>query len=273
MNERMGALPWVAHTQHDLAKMLHERDRPGDRESAVGLLHAASATCAKLGMVALGRKVADVLATLGVLAAGPEERTTLPADASTGTFRREGEYWSIAFDGDAFRARDSKGIRYLAHLLGTPGREIHALELVAAIEGHSPERRRPDAAMTVAAGNAGEVLDERAKTEYRQRLRDLESELAEAEDWNDPERASRIREEIDFLARELGAAVGLGGRDRKSASNAERARVNVTRAIRSALDRIVEHSPSLGRHLATTVRTGTFCSYQPDQRAPVSWST
>jgi len=273
MNERMGALPWVAHTQHDLANMLHVRDRPGDRESAVGLLYEASATCVELGMVALGRKVAAVLGALGVLAAGPEERTTLPADASTGTFRREGEYWSIAFDGDAFRARDSKGIRYLAHLLGTPGREIHALELVAAIEGHSPERRRPDAAMTVAASNAGEFLDDRAKTEYRQRLRDLESELAEAEDWNDPERASRIREEIDFLARELGAAVGLGGRDRKAASNAERARVNVTRAIRSALDRIVEHSPSLGRHLGTTVRTGTFCSYQPDPRAPVSWST
>ena len=89
--------------------------------------------------------------------------------------------------------------------------------------------------LTVAAGNAGEVLDERAKTEYRQRLRDLKSELAEAEDWNDPERASlNSAEEIDSLVRELGAAVGLGGRDRKAASHAERARVNVTRAIRSA---------------------------------------
>ncbi|MGH2489813.1 MAG: transcriptional regulator, partial [Candidatus Limnocylindria bacterium] len=98
-------------------------------------------------------------------------------------------------------------------------------------------------------------------------------ELAEAEEWQDPERASRLRQEIDFLARELGAAVGLGGRDRRAASNAERARVSVTRTIKAALDRIGEHSPSLGSHLAATVRTGTFCSYQPDPRVPVTWSS
>jgi hypothetical protein len=103
-------------------------------------------------------------------------------------------------------------------------------------------------------------------------LLDLEAELSEAEEWNDPERASHLREERDFLARELAAAVGLGGRDRIAASNAERARVNVTRAIRSALDRIQEHSPPLGRHLAATVRTGSFCSYQPDALSTVSWS-
>jgi tetratricopeptide (TPR) repeat protein len=273
MNERMGARPWVAHTQYDLATMLHVRDRPGERETAVGLLHAAAATCAELGMVALGRKVADLLGALGVLAAEPEEHRPVPTAASTSSFRREGEYWSVAFDGDAFRLRDSKGLRYLAHLLVAPGREIHALELVAAVEGHARERRRSDPELVVDASDAGEALDARAKAEYRERLRELESELAEAEDWNDPERASRIQEEIDFLARELGAAVGLGGRDRKAASNAERARVNVTRAIKAAMDRISEHSPSLGRHLATTVRTGTFCAYEPDARVPVSWST
>jgi hypothetical protein len=65
--------------------------------------------------------------------------------------------------------------------------------------------------------------------------------------------------------------VGLGGRDRRAASSAERARVNVTRAIRAALGRIAEHSPALGRHLEATVRTGTFCSYVPDPRLPLTW--
>ena len=123
------------------------------------------------------------------------------------------------------------------------------------------------------AAQATNVLDEHAKAEYATRLRELESELEEAESWNDHERASRLEEEIDFLARELGAAVGLGGRDRLAASDAERARVNVTRAIKATLERIAEHSPSLGRHLAVTVRTGTFCSYQPDPRVPVTWSS
>jgi hypothetical protein len=38
----------------------------------------------------------------------------------------------------------------------------------------------------------------------------------------------------DFLVAELARAVGLGGRDRRAASHAERARLNATRAIRAA---------------------------------------
>ena len=48
--------------------------------------------------------------------------------------------------------------------------------------------------------------------------------------------------------------------------------VNLTRAIKAALDRIEAESPALGAHLRTTVRTGTFCSYTPDPRAPITWA-
>jgi hypothetical protein len=65
--------------------------------------------------------------------------------------------------------------------------------------------------------------------------------------------------------------VGLGGRDRSTASNAERARVSVTRAIRSAIERIGEQNPALGTHLDAAIRTGTYCSYRPDPRAPMAW--
>jgi DNA-binding PadR family transcriptional regulator len=189
------------------------------------------------------------------------------------TFRREGEYWSIAFHSDAFRLRDSKGLRHLSVLLAAPGREFHSLELVVTARGDTRPEGHGPAELSSGTGDAGEILDERAKTEYRYRLRDLESELAEAENWNDSERVARLREEIDFLARELGAAVGLGGRDRRAASAAERARVNVTRAIKAALERIAKQSPTLGRHLSVTIRTGTFCAYQPDPRVPVTWSS
>jgi non-specific serine/threonine protein kinase len=120
-------------------------------------------------------------------------------------------------------------------------------------------------------GDAGEILDPRAKAQYRRRLEDLREALEEAERFNDRERAARARAEIEFLSQELASAVGLGGRDRKAASAVERARLNVTLAIRAALRRIAEHSPSLGRHLQTTLRTGKFCSYTPDPRVPISW--
>ena len=78
---------------------------------------------------------------------------------------------------------------------------------------------------------------------------------------------------MQFLADQLAAAVGLGGRDRRAGSPAERARVNITRAIRAALARIRAHSPALAGHLDATIHTGTFCSYAPDPRAPITWRT
>ena len=124
-----------------------------------------------------------------------------------------------------------------------------------------------------ALGSSGPLLDAAAKAAYRQRLADLRSDLAEAEAWNDPERAERSQTEIDALTRELAAATGLGGRDRTAGSAAERARVSVTRAIRAALARIAEQSPALGSHFEATIRTGTYCSYHPDPRAPIGWQS
>jgi len=78
-------------------------------------------------------------------------------------------------------------------------------------------------------------------------------------------------EEIEFLGRELARATGPGGRDRKAGSWAEKARVNVTRRIKTAIAKIAEQHCSLGRYLATTIKTGNFCCYEPDPRIPVVW--
>jgi hypothetical protein len=117
------------------------------------------------------------------------------------------------------------------------------------------------------------MLDAEAKKAYRQRADDLRADIAEAEDWNDTERAQRSQRELDFLASELGRAVGLGGRDRRAASSSERARLSVTRAIRSAVRRIAGELPALGAHLDESIRTGTFCSYQPESSSEPRWST
>jgi tetratricopeptide (TPR) repeat protein len=264
-NARMGARPWAAHGQHDLADLLLSRDRADDRDRARDLLGAALETCEALGMTALGAKVDALLARHG----GVEP---VGVAASANELRREGEYFEVRFDDERTKLRDSKGLRYLARLLERPGTEVHALDLVRTV--HTADGRSVSAAAIDAAhgwGDAGEVLDERAKVEYRRRVRDLEEDLEEARDWNDPEREARARQELEFLARELAGAVGIGGRDRRAASASERARVNVTRAIRSAIDRLGESAPKLAEHLRATVRTGTFCAYEPDPRVDASW--
>jgi non-specific serine/threonine protein kinase len=190
------------------------------------------------------------------------------------TLTREGEYWTVRFDTEVLRLKDSKGVGYLARLLASPGREIHVLELAA--EGGT-NRSAP---LEVAAGgrlhvegsgNLGPLLDDAAKASYRARLASLQEDLDEATTWSDPVRAEKIRAEMDFMVDELAAATGLRGRNRPAAEQSERARVNITRAVKSVLGRVRADSPLLGAHLDATIRTGVFCSYSPDPRVPIPW--
>lgn len=117
----------------------------------------------------------------------------------------------------------------------------------------------------------GPALDAQAKAAYKQRLDDLREELDEADRFADIERACRARAEMEALTVELSAAVGWFGRDRAVGSAAERARQSVTKALKTARTRIARQSPTLGWHLAATVRTGTFCAYDPEPA--VAWDT
>jgi len=192
------------------------------------------------------------------------ERIEAAASTATETnvFRREGDYWSVVFDGRTVRVRDLKGIRYLAQLLANPGREVHVLDLVAGETGRA-----------MALGDAGVMLDERAKTAYRRRLAEIEDDIEQARALDDDRREAQADAERDFLVRELARAVGLGGRDRRATSASERARSGVTRAIRQGIARIGEHHPELGEHLDRAVRTGTYCAYVPDPGAPTAWTS
>jgi len=83
-----------------------------------------------------------------------------------------------------------------------------------------------------AAGDAGPVLDARARAECGQRLDALEEQISQAEGFND-------------------------------ACRAERARINVQRRLKDAIASIGECDAELGLYLAATVKTGTCCRYRP----------
>src|SRR5512135_3467322 len=48
----------------------------------------------------------------------------------TPVFRREGDYWTIAYDAAVVRLKDTKGLRYLESLLRHPGQSFHVAELI-----------------------------------------------------------------------------------------------------------------------------------------------
>jgi predicted ATPase len=283
VHERLEAAPLLARTRYEYARMLLARGRASDRDRALELLSWALGTASTLGMTAVAEGIRSLQAaqaeeieppgSTAAEAAGPGLRNNL--------FRREGEYWTVSYDGSVVRLRDAKGMRYLAQLMAHPGREFHAIDLDAADRqpapagalGSTPWGGERELAMRPDLGDAGVLLDATAKAAYRTRIRELRADLEEAESFNDQARAADVRAELDFLVAELARAVGLGDRDRRAASHAERARLNVTRAIRAAMANLARENPALGRHLAATIRTGRYCSYNPDPRAPITWES
>ena len=112
-------------------------------------------------------------------------------------------------------------------------------------------------------GDAGELLDNRARTAYRYRIEALRAEADEAIEAGMLDRAEVIQDELDQLVAQLAAAFGLGGRERRAASASEKARLNVTRAVRAAIAKVSEALPTAGGTLDRRVRTGLYCCYEP----------
>jgi tetratricopeptide (TPR) repeat protein len=251
MSRRTGGRPVHALISCEYAQMLSESDATEDRQRALALAENARSTADELGMRALSTEAAKLCEQLQ---ARGEEQSPPPADTTHFTMSQVGDSWVIRYGNVDFHLKDMRGVRLLAMLVAEPGREFHVLDL----SGGSRV-----AAVPVDRGDAGEVLDEEARRQYRARVVDLKEELTEAEDWNDPARVERARHELELIEQELSPALGIGGRERRVGSATERARVNVQRRIRDAIRRIENHHPGLAKHLDRSVRTGTYCAYEP----------
>jgi predicted ATPase len=283
MNARMCARPWLARTQYEYASMLVERNWPGDHERASTLAREALATAQELGMVRLVERLKSAVRDAecevrgaecegrGAEDEGKSEIRNPKSEISEGVFRREAEFWTLAYAGTVSRFKDAKGLRYIAHLLKHAGQEMHVLDLAAQFSAEEPES--PNFARALRQQGSGEpVLDAKAKGEYKQRLEELFSELEEAERFHDCERCARVRAEIEFIEDQLAAAVGLGGRGRRASAEAQRARLAVTNRIRETLRRIKAANSALAHHLSGALKTGYFCSYKPDPEHPIRWA-
>jgi hypothetical protein len=240
---------------------------------------SATRNGARTSLDRIAREEAQVRGTRRSAPAPAREVSREPANGTAVTvMRRIGDVWMIDLPGGPLHISDGRGVRLLALLLTRPGQEIHSLELVAAVDRSSPpgaapprDRANEPRARRGPQGGTGPALDAAAKRAYRARIAALDEAIADAERRGDEARATQAREERAAVAHELDRAVGFGGRDRESGSDAERARVNVTRAIRGAIRRVASYDPRLGAELGAAVRTGAYCVYEPDPRRPRRW--
>src|ERR1700735_519885 len=167
--------------------------------------------------------------------AGLGDRATALRSSEIGIFRKEGEFWTVGYGDRAFRLKDTKGFAYLALLLRHPGTEFHVLDLVggmAAGGGDEPKLRMP-----------------RGDEELQKAGINITG-LGDAGEMLD---------------------VGLRGRDRRAGSASDRARQSVAKTIKSVQERIAQSDAALGDLFSRCIKTGTFCSYQPDPAFPIVW--
>lgn len=86
------------------------------------------------------------------------------------TFRLEGEYWTIEFQGTVCRLRDGRGMQYIAYLLYHPGEEVGAAELIGLASGDRgwpSERAEADTRHPTPDAHA-----ERARSAVSKRIKD-----------------------------------------------------------------------------------------------------
>ncbi|GIF63440.1 hypothetical protein Ais01nite_14750 [Asanoa ishikariensis] len=237
------------------AEAVAHLDRAVELEERAGTLPWLASSLATraggAGDLARARSIAERLGLRGVLA-------DLDPPADEWALLRDGDDWRLDAGSETARLRDGRGVHYLRALLAAPGQEIPALDLVAGGAG-----------LRVTPGDP--VLDDTARAAYRRRLEVLDEQLAAADRAGDADRASATEAERTALLAELRRATGLGGRPRTVSDEAERARVNATRALRTTLERLSAAAPLAGAHLRASVHTGRLFRYQPIPGGPGRW--
>lgn len=166
-------------------------------------------------------------------------------------FKKNDKLWEMGFEGKDQIFPDVKGYHDLLKLLSMQGQEFHCMELMG---------------NAVIIEDSEVIIDDKAKKEYQQRVIELQQDIEEANEMNDHIRSGHLQEEYDHLVDHLSKSLGLGGKQRKVNDQVDKARSAVTWRIRSAIKKIKESHESLGNHLSKSIKTGTFCSYNPERK-------
>jgi hypothetical protein len=226
-------------------------DLRGDHEEAARLRADALATYTRIGATWWRQRLEQWTPKLPAASSDSrmaDRRMTLrPGPAGT---------WLVGHAGTTTPVPARKGMAQVHLLLSRPGSSISALTLAGG---------------SVVESDLGPRADATALAAYRRRLRQLDEALDAADATGNATSAEALAAERTALLAEVSAATGLGGRARRVGGSTERARVSVRKAIVAAIDTITTADPVVGRHLATHIRTGLTCTYQPDPGQPSAW--
>ncbi|HUQ63635.1 MAG TPA: hypothetical protein VM121_07770 [Acidimicrobiales bacterium] len=255
----------LAHTYRQYAALLRVRGGPTDWDRAVELLAAAEEIYRRLGIGWLASQCQSVLARSDLT-----DAAAIPgAPRAVNVFRRrsDGDGWLVRYNGSEAKLDDERGLQDLAHLLVRSAQSLHVADLLlgSARQGVGTAATTGVASPWRSGGGARlhplAVLDGAARQEHRARLSDLGAEADRARRGREPISAALAEGERDLIEALLA----------QEGDSLELAREAVSTRIRIGVDTVERVHPELGRHLRRSIRTGTFCSYEPPSRT--TWET
>lgn len=173
--------------------------------------------------------------------------------AAENSFTCDGKICTLTYQGETVHLPYSKGLGDIARLVRDPGRSFHCNELMGGGISES----------------GVEIMDERARKEYQERLLELQHEIQIAGEQSNSQLLANLHTEYDQLLDHLEASLNVRGQIRKRSASSDKARSAVTQRIKGALEKLKGDHPALYHHLSRTIHTGTNCIYQPDQ--PITW--
>jgi TolB-like protein len=168
----------------------------------------------------------------------------------TGSFRINSELCHIGFDEKEISLKSGKGLYDIQKLLQQPEEPIHCMVLMGAGLFTSGEN----------------ILDQKAITSYKEKVREIKIEMEEADAVSDYHRMEMLQESYEQILDQLSGGLGHSGKARKTGSSAEKSRAAVTWRIRNVISKIELLHPHLGKHFSNSIKTGNFCVYRPERK-------
>lgn len=164
------------------------------------------------------------------------------------SWRESDSHYRVSFRTKTVDVPRLKGVKDIVHLLANPKLQIASNELLG----------------TTVHQSGVELVDKKAVVNYRKRLEELMHQMESARTDEDFVRLEKLEDEYDKLVDFLSAALGVNGRSKKVGATDEKSRTAVTWRIRSAIKKVAEVHPDLGAHLKNSIRTGSYCCYNPE---------
>ena len=193
-------------------------------------------------------------------------------------FRKDGDFFTLTFEGETVLLRNTKGMSYISFLLGNPNQSYHVSNLRDIIEGREEPKSSIYRKMAI-EGLAEEglnvlksdtidtALDPQAITDYKERLHELASERSKAKEEGNSVALYKIDSETEAIQQQLGADVDSTGKGRGIAPKVKKDLDEISISIKRAKEKIIEDLEPLWHHIDKYIRpSGDWSiSYSPPE--------